>query len=245
MVLAFRKPALALIFSMAFAIDVLTNSTTSSFSDKPTLSSSSSLSTHLHSFSNTVSSQTPSGSKPTTSPIPLNAFPNWISMSYESQQTNTRPVPTLPTTAIPIWEEAYASADNPYYITVFLDQDSALSSSCGAIWSAYFYEWMATADIKTMDPPFATSLQWETSTGAVLYYGYDWTTSAALTITGSTFLDLSLTQAQGTTGQKDFTASPPCCRTCTYSLGEIQVYHWPSSTSPAVATLTNADGYTL
>ena len=181
MVLAFRKPGLALIFSMAFAIEVLTSSTTSSFSDKPTLSSSSSFGTQLHSFSNTVSS------KPTTSPIPLNAFPNWISMSYESQQTNTHPVPTLPITGIPIWEESYASADNPYYINVFLDQNSALSSSCGAIWSTYFYEWMATADIKTMDPPFATSLEWKTSTGAVLYYGYDWTTSAALTITGSTF----------------------------------------------------------
>ena len=150
-----------------------------------------------------------------------------------------------PITAVPIWEEAYANADNPYYQDDFLDHDSALRSSCGAIWSTYFYEWMATADIKTMDPPFSTSLQWITSTGAVLYYGYDWTTSAALTITGSTFLDLSLTQAPGTTGQKDFTASPPCCRTCTYSLGEIQVYHWPSGTSPAVPTLTNTDGYTL
>jgi hypothetical protein len=186
-------------------------------------------------------------------------------MSWESQKTNTRPVPTLtlPTlpgpakphndsapispsiAAIPIWEQAYALADNPYYQTDFLDPDDSLSSSCGAIWSTYFYNWMATADVKTMDPPFSTSLQWITSTGGILYYGYDRTTSAALTITGSTYLDLSLTQAPGTTGQKDFTASPPCCRTCTYSLGEIQVYHWPSGTSPAVPTLTNTEGYTL
>jgi hypothetical protein len=78
-----------------------------------------------------------------------------------------------------------------------------------------------------------------------MYYGYDWTTSAALTITGSTFLDLSLTQAPGTTGQRDFTASPPCFRSCTFSLGDIKVYHWPSATSPAYPTLTNSNGYTL
>jgi hypothetical protein len=131
-------------------------------------------------------------------------------MLWESQKTNTlKPILTLSTlsatakpqngsdpnspnkvpaiTAIPIWEQAYAEADNPYYQTDIFDYDSVLRSSCGSIWSTYFYQWMATVDIKTMDPPFSTSLQWITSTGGIMYYGYDWTTSAALTITAALF----------------------------------------------------------
>ena len=43
-----------------------------------------------------------------------------------------------------------------------------------------------------------------------------------------------------------FTASPPCCSTCTISAGDVQVYHWPISTAaPSVTQLVNSEGFTL
>jgi hypothetical protein len=107
---------------------------------------------------------------------------------------------------------------------------------------------MATVDTSTFQPPFKTDLQYMTSEGLTL--GKEWdlpdTTIISPWITvdvGSTFVTAAI--PQGTTGNADFTASPPCCRRCSFSLGDIQVYHWPTTGPPAVPTLTNSAGYTL
>ncbi|KAE9370324.1 hypothetical protein N431DRAFT_468387 [Stipitochalara longipes BDJ] len=43
-----------------------------------------------------------------------------------------------------------------------------------------------------------------------------------------------------------FQASSPCCNRCTITTGDIQVYHWPPSTSgPSFSTLINYNGFTF
>jgi hypothetical protein len=153
-------------------------------------------------------------------------------------------IKVLSTTSIPVWEQDYADADNPYYMTDWpFDYDSSRRSYCGSIWSTYFYQWIATAD-RNVDPPFQTSVHTEVSKGITLDYIYETWTSTFI-ISDVTIETLSLPATPGTTGHGDFTASPPCCRTCTFSMGNIDVYHWPSGEPPTHPTLTNQEGYTL
>lgn len=43
-----------------------------------------------------------------------------------------------------------------------------------------------------------------------------------------------------------FTASKPCCLSCTLFGGNVQVYNWPTpAPSPPVSTLVNSNGFTL
>ncbi|PMD44884.1 hypothetical protein L207DRAFT_616241 [Hyaloscypha variabilis F] len=119
---------------------------------------------------------------------------------------------------------------------------------CGKIWSSWFYSWMATVDTSTFNPPFQTSLQYMTSEGLTIAKEWDTPDTTIISIwqtveVGSTFLTNAV--PQGTTGNADFTASPPCCRMCSFSLGAIQVYHWPTTGPPAAPTLTNSVGYTF
>lgn len=53
-------------------------------------------------------------------------------------------------------------------------------------------------------------------------------------------LDLAVNKAKSF----PFTASPPCCRGCSFTAGEVQVYHWPT-TSPLFSILSNTDGLKL
>jgi hypothetical protein len=57
-------------------------------------------------------------------------------------------------------------------------------------------------------------------------------------------IQASFMSSQIKMGTRDFTASPPCCFTCTFEVGAAQVYHWPTQ-PPEFSTLVNAAGYTL
>lgn len=49
-------------------------------------------------------------------------------------------------------------------------------------------------------------------------------------------------------GTFSYTASAPCCSTCTLYGDKVEVYYWPTSTSstgPAISKLVNNDGFTL
>lgn len=173
-----------------------------------------------------------------------NQFKPWI-LNFTFSPTCIKANAPPPTTSIPMWEQIYADVDNPYYMTDWpFDRNASLRSSCGSIWSTYFYQWIATADRTTFEPPFQTSVHTEVSKGITLDYIYATWTSTFI-ISDVTIETLSLSATPGTTGHSDFTAFPPCCRTCTFSMGDIEVYHWPTGAQPAVQTLTNTEGYTL
>ncbi|KAE9377495.1 hypothetical protein N431DRAFT_327860 [Stipitochalara longipes BDJ] len=122
------------------------------------------------------------------------------------------------------------------------DRNASLRSSCGSIWSTYFYKWIATAN-RNVDPPFQTNVHAKISKGITLDYVYDTWTSTFIE-PDTTIETLNLPASPGTTGHEDFTASSPCCRTCTFSMGDIEVYHWPTGTvASSLQTLTNTDGY--
>jgi hypothetical protein len=169
---------------------------------------------------------------------------NWVKLTTALVKGKSG---ALTITTIPLWEEGYANLANPYYEdnNILFNNNPVLVASCSAMWSSYFYQWMATADTKTMSPSFQTKVDWVTTTGEIIYDVFDKTTSGVWTDPGSIYQTVMLPNIHGTTGLQDFTASPPCCHTCTFSLGDIQVYHWPTGKSPEHPTLTNSAGYTL
>jgi hypothetical protein len=89
-----------------------------------------------------------------------------------------------------------------------------------------------------------------TSTTVTLtyYISVTKTTMYTLTYVATTYETLQTSflsrQGGGEGGDKDFTQSPLCCAHCTYAVGDVQIYHWPSQT-PEFSKLTNAAGYTL
>jgi hypothetical protein len=179
--------------------------------------------------------------------------PTSSSRSVKSVTSITSPTSiTASPSSPPVWEQGYANAGNPYYETNLDEwtssEEVATRYMCGKIWSSWFYSWMATVDTSTFNPPFQTTLQYMTSEGLTIAKEWDTPDTTIISIwqtveVGSTFLTNAV--PQGTTGNADFTASPPCCRMCSFSLGAIQVYHWPTTGPPAAPTLTNSVGYTL
>jgi hypothetical protein len=140
---------------------------------------------------------------------------------------------------MPLWAQEYVDYQNPYWQLA----PGITSSSCYKQWTSFFYQWIETVDTRTLDTPLVTSLIW-TTIDTTWYVSDTTTTFAFLTDTPTTYetLQTSLISLQG--GNRDFTASPPCCFHCTFAVGDVQVYHWPSQ-APKISTLTNTAGYTL
>jgi hypothetical protein len=100
---------------------------------------------------------------------------------------------------------------------------SSLQSYCGNSWRSTYIEWisMAKGHMTRADRIYCDA-------STVVDPGPCWT------ITDSALPPFS------------FTASPPCCSSCTYTAGDVKVYYWPmTSAPPSVTMLVNSDGFTL
>jgi hypothetical protein len=147
---------------------------------------------------------------------------------------------------------------NPYFWYIIATSGEAVESSlqsCAATWASSFQTWLETAPITTgplIDPTTKLSIQ------------FPWVTSQALatrtyslsnSIWTSTFPSVFKTYPPSThtitsAGQGpyyyvpthlDFTASEPCCQSCTLFGGSVEVFYWPSTTeSPPVSALPSA-----
>jgi hypothetical protein len=156
---------------------------------------------------------------------------------------------------------------NPYFFIVIdssvaADPDLLGSASlCSSVWNTAFTEWLGTAQIST--GPVVSA-----STETTTYYPW-FTTKLAVdsfteTVNGSTIV-LESTSTEGVStvlgstvttvfseyGPRylvpttfDFTASQPCCESCTIRGGSVQVFYWPSS-SPSISTFINTNNFTL
>ena len=146
----------------------------------------------------------------------------------------------------PFLELAFAGNFNPYisdvdFIGLFTgtplnSEQSAVQQTCGDRWSTSFYQWMSTAiENGTLLDQFSC---YKTATtlfeDPIMACEYDVPENGLLSTVLS---ELS---------QFPFTASTPCCGQCTFTAGDVQVYHWPAATTtPSVSLLVNSEGYTL
>lgn len=170
-------------------------------------------------------------------------FPNATTSSTSSTSLGNDPT---------ITPSAYynpAAFVNPYFfILINTSGDLVWSSlrSCGSIWASSFTRWLGTAEVSTgpIIPATTQTTTWlpwiSTSTGSM--------ETVVTTILPKTFT--STVPAQGplyyVPDYLDFTASEPCCYSCTLYGGNVQVYYWPEKTqSPPISTLVNSAGFTL
>ncbi|PMD37465.1 hypothetical protein L207DRAFT_585801 [Hyaloscypha variabilis F] len=127
---------------------------------------------------------------------------------------------------------------NPYYGSDrwYTDRPSdGLSAKCGRAWETSFYQWVSTAvESSTLLEKFSC-FNHAPAPGALVRQC--WNTS-----TEWTMLQTFQAEAQSF----PFTASPPCCGGCSFTAGDVQVYHWPpATTSPLVSMLVNSEGFTF
>lgn len=99
-------------------------------------------------------------------------------------------------------------------------------NACAQPWSSSFFEWLETATWSTLFTASVTDyLDWATDASStfVTRFNADILNEPHLDVPGSYF---------------PFTASPPYCGRCSFSIGDAQVYRWPlSDQPPAVSTL--------
>ncbi|KAE9375957.1 hypothetical protein N431DRAFT_464019 [Stipitochalara longipes BDJ] len=128
---------------------------------------------------------------------------------------------------------------NPYYAEAerwYTDRPTEdLSSKCGGVWETSFYQWVSTAiEHGTLLDKFSCFNN-AVAPGALVRSCWNISTEWAM-------LQTFETEAQSF----PFTASPPCCRGCSFTAGDVQVYHWPpATTSPLVSMLSNSEGFTF
>lgn len=140
-----------------------------------------------------------------------------------------------------VWEQEYADYYNPYWQ---MGQNS-LASLCSTQWASWVSQWIETVDLTTLKPSLDTSLYWTTD-GTTWYVSDSTTTFAFATDMPTAYEFFAQTSNAGIClGNVDFTATAPCCSTCTFEVGTVEVYHWPTQTTPTISTLTNAAGVTL
>jgi hypothetical protein len=134
------------------------------------------------------------------------------------------------------WESMMADDSNPYiplfdpWVYAGLAPSSSMDSSassiqsyCGNSWRSTYLDWIATAENQMTR---ADQIYCDASTVT--------DPRPCWTITESALPPFP------------FIASPPCCSSCTYTAGDVQVYHWPTvTTAPSVTMLVNSDGFTL
>jgi len=117
----------------------------------------------------------------------------------------------------------FANFESRFHMDRTFHVDSTLNAeqqyfvtTCAPIWSSSFANWILT----------------ELATGAVF-------TSLQTDLGGDV-------ETQITKRDFPFTATSPCCSSCTFTAGSFQVYHWPQVTAvPSISKLVNAYGFTL
>jgi hypothetical protein len=128
---------------------------------------------------------------------------------------------------------------NPYYGGTdrwYTDRPSdSLSAKCGRVWERSFYQWVSTAvESSTLLEKFSC-FNHAPAPGALVRQCWNTSTEWAM-----------LQTFQAEAQSFPFTASPPCCDGCSFTAGDVQVYHWPpATTSPLVSMLVNSEGFTL
>ena len=155
----------------------------------------------------------------TASPPSLTTLLDWSSIESEFKN--------------PFWQNT-----NPYQFSGYLpgevitqnSYELSIQSRCGDIWTTKFAQWfvanggdaLATqANRTTCDANCPTTLP---------------ESICCNTILGEVSLPFSYTAPR----------DPPCCSTCTFTAGDVQVYHWPVATStPSITELVNTAGFTL
>jgi hypothetical protein len=124
---------------------------------------------------------------------------------------------------------------NPYYSEGQRPQTQGLSSSCGRLWETSFYLWISTAIEKSTLLDKFSCFNTVTNEVNLVRACYNSSTEWAM-------MNTFATEARSFR----FTASPPCCGGCSFTAGDVQVYHWPpATTSPLVSILVNSEGFRL
>ncbi len=143
----------------------------------------------------------------------------------------------------PFLELAFAGDFNPYisdldFIGVYtgtpLDSAaSALQKNCGNRWSTSFFQWMSTA----------------VENGTLMDQFHCYKTASynpLMDCEGDENDNKIISTVLAELSLFPLTASSPCCAKCTFTAGDVQVYHWPlATTSPLVSMLVNSEGFTL
>ncbi|KAE9364936.1 hypothetical protein N431DRAFT_446650 [Stipitochalara longipes BDJ] len=135
------------------------------------------------------------------------------------------------------WQEAYQQFLNPYGELEWAapprgKHPLTLRDYCYGMWSSSWYRYLATAPwtdtfIPTVDDVFMPTSVNPTST---IYAFYP--VVIGIIVNPSTMMP--------------FTASPPCCGSCSFTVGAAQVYQWPLySQPPSISSLVNQAGFTF
>jgi len=123
------------------------------------------------------------------------------------------------------------------YDKINANQPQSLSSLCAAISSSAWEDWKATAPIEpgTVEPMTTVTATF----GSYVDEGQHYQETTAIG-TWAPYTEYDYVSAF------NYTATSPCCMSCTLSGGNVQVMYWPTpAPSPPVSTLVNAEGYTL
>jgi len=138
------------------------------------------------------------------------------------------------------------------YINPYTQSGDAQASSCGAVWSSGLAHWLATAPIilaytEWVAPSGQTPTSTDTLTNKITWSGSS-TVSTITEIDTRVFIpETSAHLVYSYATPFAFTASSPCCSSCSLFGDEVQIFHWPTAApSPAVSRLVNtADNFTL
>lgn len=165
-------------------------------------------------------------SSPTLSPATIVYSTPTVSSTIQSNSTDSPSAQTTPGPT-PQWESDWLG-NNPYLpswyytdlygeiSTTMNSEEQFLLTTCGPIWSSSLVNWISS----------------ELATGAEFM--------GPTTIYGD-----PISWAQ-TKWDFPFTATSPCCNYCTFTAGDVEVYHWQQATpAPSISTLVNSDGFTL
>ncbi|KAE9364935.1 hypothetical protein N431DRAFT_473028 [Stipitochalara longipes BDJ] len=125
------------------------------------------------------------------------------------------------------WARWYVKLMNPYFSGNWLELYPDLVRSCGRAWTSNFDHWLATRGTTDTFTPSVTATP-------------DW-----ITISGSIYLSGIGIEMATARPEIEFTASPPCCSSCSFVADDAHVYHWPTDVPFSSSTLINAAGYTF
>jgi len=136
------------------------------------------------------------------------------------------------------WQTLFADFWNPYRENEWINDGNftLVASQCGEIWKSSMYSYLETVPWTSVFLPSAAITEY-------LLPPYPTTT------TSIDLMNRSCCNPLNDMGQflgMPFTASPPCCGTCAFSVRDAQVYQWPATDQPpVVSTLVNQAGFTL
>jgi hypothetical protein len=130
---------------------------------------------------------------------------------------------------------------NPYWTLDWFDTDDhtpvtdshamAYQSSCAIAYQNSYLEWFSTAFMKGV-------ISHAISTEC-------WTTAGTQTVSPSNTVCVPV-DIWSNADWFHYKATSPCCHFCTFTVGDVQVYHWPLATNtPSITRLVNSDNFTL